>query len=566
MADGAAAVETEAPRDWPLRPWVLGAVGAIAGLLIFFLVDGNGDDVPWRVAGAAFFAFGGLALALTLDRENWIEASLFSLVIATVLGGLAWHAIWVGERLAGEEFAFAAGIFASLLAVPLFQAGFHRRRFATPYAETHYHVWNDAVSGAGAIAFAGLSWLVLWLVHGLLNLVGIDIIEHLIEEEWFALMWTGASFGAAMGVLRNQQKIIGSLQAVVMLVLSLLAVPLAVALLVFLVALLASGGSALWDATDDATPILLTCAAGAFIIANAVFRDSDAARSGSKVMLASAMVLAAGVLPLALFAAISMGIRIDQYGLAPERIWALVAIAVAVAYGLAYWVGLARGRRAGWSGQLRSANLNLAVAVCVLALILALPIFDFGAVSTRNQLARLEAGAVSVEEFDYAALRWDFGDAGREALGELAEGEGRRAELAQAALDQSARPYGWARAPRTDSDFDLRVQPESEELRALVLDYLRANPYQCSEFCVALDLGGSEGMRDIALLQGRGYARIRLSEADGTEQGVPLRDLGPALERDSTVEIRNVETPYIFVDGQPVREPLDPLEALDAPR
>ncbi len=344
---GTASGSAEAPADWPLRPWVLGMVGALAGLLVFFLLDGDGDDVPWRVAGAAFCTFGSLSLALTLDRENWVEASVFSLGIGAVLGGLAWHALWVGDRLAGEEFAFAAGIFASLLAVPLFQAGFHRRRFATPYAETHYHVWNDAVSGAGALAFTGISWALLWLVHLLLSLVGIEIIKDLIDEDWFGLMWSGASFGAAMGVLRNQQKIIGSLQAVVMLVLALLAVPLAAALLVFLVALLLSGGSALWDATDDATPILLTCAAGAFVFANAVFRDSDAARSGNAIMVGAAVVLCAGVLPLGMFAAISMGIRIDQYGLAPERLWALVAIAVAVAYGLAYWVGLARGRRAG---------------------------------------------------------------------------------------------------------------------------------------------------------------------------------------------------------------------------
>jgi hypothetical protein len=171
-----------------------------------------------------------------------------------------------------------------------------------------------------------------------------------------------------------------------------------------------------------ATPVLLACAVGCLVLANSIMRDEDAAMSRNRVLRVVAMVLAAGVLPLALFAAVSMGIRIDQHGLSPERIWGLIAVTVAVAYGVAYAAGLALGR-GDWAPRLRNANLNLAAATCVLALVLALPLWDFGAISARNQVARLEAGKVSAEEFDYTALRWDFGDAGRRALARLAERE-----------------------------------------------------------------------------------------------------------------------------------------------
>jgi len=83
--------------------------------------------------------------------------------------------------------------------------------------------------------------------------------------------------------------------------------------------------------------------------------------SRSRIQRIAAMVLVLGILPLSLFAAVSMGLRIDQHGLSPERIWALIAIAVAVAYGLAGLVVVVRGRLGGWSGLLRRANLNLAV-------------------------------------------------------------------------------------------------------------------------------------------------------------------------------------------------------------
>src|SRR5690606_2429525 len=103
-----------------------------------------------------------------------------------------------------------------------------------------------------------------------------------------------------------------------------------------------------------------------------------------------------------------------------------------------------------------------------------LPVLDFGAVSARNQIARLESGKVSAEDFDYVALRWDFGDAGRRALARLVESDDARvAELAALATKQTERPY---RLPGGDSfrreeEIDVRVQPDDPELRRLVVDY-----------------------------------------------------------------------------------------------
>src|SRR3546814_18562807 len=56
----------------------------------------------------------------------------------------------------------------------------------------------------------------------------------------------------------------------------------------------------------------------------------------------------------------------------------------------------------------------------LLAAFRALPVLDLGTISTRDQLARLEGGAVAAEKFDWAALAFDFGPSGRKALAELA--------------------------------------------------------------------------------------------------------------------------------------------------
>src|SRR5687768_16898765 len=388
-----ASAVSERQADWPLRPWLLAGLLGLAGLLIYLVTGGN-DTVPWQMAAAAFLFFGAIAAAFTVERDSWKEPALFALAAGLVMAGLAWRAVRYGENLPDEHYGFAAGVVATALALPLFQAGLHRRRLRTSYADLHYHVWTDAISAAGALAFTGLSWLVLVLLSELFHLLQIDFLRELMEEGWFGWTYSGLAAGAALGTLRNQLKVLGTLQTVVLLVLSLLAVPLAAGLVVFLLATAVYGPQTLWDATRSATPLLLACAAGAWVLASAIVRYEDAAMSRSRIMRVAAVVLAAVILPLAVFAAVSMGLRLNQHGLAPERLWGLVAIVVACVYGLGFWLALIRGRTSGWAAKMRQTNFHLGLFVCGFALLLALPILDFGAISTRNQVARLESGKV----------------------------------------------------------------------------------------------------------------------------------------------------------------------------
>ncbi|MCR6679146.1 DUF4153 domain-containing protein, partial [Escherichia marmotae] len=78
------------------------------------------------------------------------------------------------------------------------------------------------------------------------------------------------------------------------------------------------------------------------------------------------------MLPLAIVAAISIGKRIGQYGFTPDRLWATVIVAVAVAAAALYLIALIRGRFA-WAAYVRRYNVALAAGICLLALFLALP-------------------------------------------------------------------------------------------------------------------------------------------------------------------------------------------------
>lgn len=545
-------------RRWPERPWALAGLLAFAGLLTWLASDGNGPDtnVAWRAALTALAFFGSLAFAFTVERDRWKAPLAFAAIAGLVMAGLAWRAVSAGDRVADPEFGFLAGLIATGIALPLFQSGFHRTRFATPYARIHRNVWDDAICAGGSLVFLGASWLLLFVLSELFHLIKIDVLRDLAQEEWFGWAFSGAAFGAALGTLRNELGIIGTLKNVVMVVLSILAVPLAAGLALFLAAMIVSGPDVLWQATRSATPILLVCAAGAWVLANAIVRDDDGEMTGNRALRAAAMVLALSILPLTVFAAVSMGTRVAQHGLSPERLWGLVAIAVATAYGLAWVVAVVRGWQGAWRDNLRRANLHLAVVISAVALFLALPILDFGAISARQQIARLESGAVSADDFDYAALRWDFGDAGRRALARLAKSEDADvAKLAQETQELAERPYRGLGTPSVSS-LDLRMQTPDPALERLVRNYLRSNSWQCSEGCVAIDLGrDASGNRRIALVFGAAVETIAL---DATGARAPeAAPAAPSLKPDSKVELRTIQRRQVFVDGQPVGQPIE---------
>ncbi|MXP27583.1 DUF4153 domain-containing protein [Porphyrobacter algicida] len=581
--------------QWPLRPWLLGIALGLTGLLIWLVGNGQGMERldPWRAAVIGFLFFGSIAAVLSVERINWPEPLVFAGIAGLVMAGLAWRAAMGGDAYADPQYGFFAGVVATLLALPLFQAGFHRTRFGAPYPAIHEAAWTDALALAGALAFTGAAWLVIALLAALFHLLKLDFLRDLMKQDWFGWTWSGAAFGAALGVLRNETAILATLQRVAMVVLSILAVPLAAGLALFLVAMVVSGPAVLWQATRSATPVLLLCAAGAWLLANAIIRDSDEAASASPILRVAAMVLALTVLPLTVFAAVSMGTRVAQHGLSPERIWGLVAIAAACAYGFAWLVAILRGWKGGaWHARLRQANLHLTLLVCALALILALPIFDFGAVSTRNQLARLESGRVTPAQFDYAALRWDFGPAGKRALADLAKsknvliaGEAKRTLAMKSRYpfdDQkfAGRTQVWpqgATAPATllaairdaslcTGDSLCRIYLQPDRAAAVVFNDSCARPGWTAQDAADPAVKCSIAPNVLRLADGKWGATGETVEPSMTqdEERRSLARERAALDAGS-VRIAPASLMQVYIGDEPVGQPFDPAKTVKPP-
>ncbi len=423
------------------RPWILSLLLAISGLIIYFIaepIDGvwthsysYNDDIylrdnieyPLRIAAVTFFFFGSIALAYALEPLRWKWTLLYALISATVIAAIAYLTYNLNRNFLIENIPFWAGLLSLAISVPLFQNIRDNGAWKFDYNLLHAHAWTNVVIYFSAAAFTLLSWLLLWALSALFQLIGIDFIRALLDEAWFIWMFLGATYGAAVGILRDNDKILGTLQKVVLIILSILAPPFALALAIFLIALLVNGFDTLWDATDSASALLLLCAAWSVILCNAVIRNDDDNISPSKTLHFSAQLLGVVILPIAVIASVSAGLRIEQYGLTPERIWGFLIIIIACAYGTAYLFNIIRYRLS-WQNSIRESNIKLAIGLCGVALFLALPILNFNSISAANQISRYDRGITDDESFDYAALAFDFGLSGREALREKAAEEG----------------------------------------------------------------------------------------------------------------------------------------------
>lgn len=568
-----------ATADWPERSWALAVTGAAIGLLVHLLSDDGSTKEAWRIALAIGLIVAGVAIAFVVERGRIIPSAVFAVLAALIMGFTAyWNggpeswSNWEGWRLACAALTVA-------IAAPLFQAwgdaGMPRppRLAQLSYPNLHDRAWMNVVLWFACWLFTGIVWLLIYLIGQLFALIGIDAIKDLMGQSWFGMGLTGAAFGAAAGLMRDRERILITLQTVVRRVLSVLAPILGGALVLFLVSMLATGLSPLWEATKSTTPIVISAAIVAIILANSAIGDSTDDEAKMPLIRWGTVALGVTLLPLGIIAAISTGLRINQYGLTPDRLWAVVFGGIACAYGLAYLVVLVR-KRGGWMADIRPANVRLAIGLCALAFVLAMPIINFGAWSTASQLARLASGKVTAEKFDWTAMRFDFGASGQAAVQRLAK-SGKTPAIKEAAAKALKLENRWSGG----NEMQLATKAEQFQERvktlpvavpipdALAAAIVRNNGCEDAAQCVLLyKIGANEAMQIIQSCNTCDVFANRYVMRDGVwKTGNIFMDDGTAksdAERrarakalgQEKISIREVKRRQVFVGDAPVSD------------
>src|SRR5215217_6363066 len=98
--------------EWPLRPWIMAALCAAAGLLFHLLIHEVTRVTlsAEKQAMATFVAVATISFAITLERLRWQWAAGFAAGWGAVIAFVGWFTASYNRNGEIAEFPFLAGI------------------------------------------------------------------------------------------------------------------------------------------------------------------------------------------------------------------------------------------------------------------------------------------------------------------------------------------------------------------------------------------------------------------------------------------------------------------------
>ncbi|MBL0947020.1 DUF4153 domain-containing protein [Brevundimonas sp.] len=537
------------PRLWPATiPELFGPLVLVAAYLPVVLLGGLGrlrlkTLLIWTGVAAATLALLGwhdMARQVLIDqREPFLSPPLFPFLAAALF--IAHHLI-----------------------VPADQEG---RRIAA-YPRYFDVAWKAGVQLALSVGFTGALWLLLFLGAGLFGLIGIRAFGELLAEPWFNLPVTSLTFALAVHLTDVRDGLIRGVRSVVLMLLSWLLPVIAVLTAAFLAALPFTGLSGLWD-QGSATALMLSAAAVLIVLINAAYQDGTDDTRPPLVLRWAVIVGGLLLIPLVAVASTGLALRIGQHGLTPDRIVAAACILAGLAYALGYaWAAITSLRGRDWMQPLERTNVGTGALIVALIVLLFSPVLDPARLSVMDQMARLERGAVTPEQFDYRFLRFESGKVGRAALERLTKSDD--PEIAKLAQDAQLRRIRWestnAVEERLHPDRPSRtVKPVIEAWpKGTALPETFLNPSELiddsrtgcrsTSDCVATLFDVDGDGRDEILMGTTFFVYIFVSEPDGVWNGVgsyeaPSCKEGTALIREGGIEARRNRWPGLTIGG-----------------
>jgi len=399
------------------------AIGFLQGVVLWALTEAA-DDKVWpattpglfgALAMIAMFAPFVLLGGLTQLRPRTL--AIWAVFAAAVLAALGLHDMvrrgdlgenpWISPQL--MTFA-AAGLF---IAHHLVEGGDAERKLLARYPRYFDTAWKHGVQLVLSAGFVGVFWIVLFLGAALFNLIGVKFVGDLIEKPWFFMPATGAMFAAAVHLTDVRPGLIRGIRTVALTLLSWLLPVLALLAAAFLLTLPFTGLQPLWE-TRSAAGILLSAAAVLIVLMNAAYQDGEPDGVVPPVLRFAGRLGGLLLVPLVALSIYALWLRIGQHGLTPDRIVGAACALVGTVYAVGYaWAALRLGR---WLRRVEATNVTAAFLILAVLLVMFSPIADPARLSVNDQVARLAAGKVTPEKFDYAFLRFDGQRYGREAL------------------------------------------------------------------------------------------------------------------------------------------------------
>lgn len=411
------------------RRMAMAALGALAGLSFYLLAKIIAENWLAERLALALTSFAGVFFAAGLSMAGPLRmvralasAAVLGLVVALLIS-------WAGLRFASVSdfpaFPLFAAVVLTLLPLPFLMAagGVGWRDYSSLFT----HAWGLFVRLSLAVIFVGVVWGVILLSNALFGLIGLRVIEQLLEIPLVPWLITGTTFGLALAVVNELTDYISPF--LILRLLRLLIAPVLLVLLVFVLALPLRGLTGLFGGLSSAATLLGMVAAAVTLVSAAVDQaESEAVAPGWNALAAKALALLVPI-PAAL-AVWALWLRVAQYGWTPGRLFVAWMAVLALGYGAFYAAAVLRP---GWMARVRTANIWLALVLIGSAALWLTPLLHPEALSARSQLARFEAGGRNPDDLDlYALSHWGrAGAAARATLEDIALQPGQEALAAR---------------------------------------------------------------------------------------------------------------------------------------
>ncbi|MBE0405197.1 DUF4153 domain-containing protein [Halomonas citrativorans] len=449
------------------------------------------------IALPAFYLIGMERLR---DRLNFLP-----LLLAPLLFWLGWHLGWVEqtpEPLAWARhpftFAFCISLGVALFILALFfRSGATSRTWPTAYSPLLNYSWEFTQTLSQLTLFIGVFWGLLLLGATLFSAIGVSFFETLFSEPVFIYPVTWLVIGLTLVMIRNRFRLIQSVRQMSEALIKALLPLVALIILLFFAMLLFTGVQPVWN-TGRASCILMALMLTLLLFFNAVFHQAHGLPP-YPTWLRRIILLAVVLLPVgSVLAAWALWLRIDQYGLSLDRLWAALLQVLTAAFTVSYSLLLLWRRQAALP-SLQRANVGLALLVALVLIVVNTPLADMRHWVAEQQIKRLLDGRTTAETFDVNYLRYQLGQPGILALQALVESEfaqsqpelARRIELS---LRQTER---WSQEPLVDTQNlddvaqQFRASPNGATLPEPLLNLLVEQNSAClsqTEPCQTLQI------------------------------------------------------------------------------
>ncbi|MEM9394238.1 MAG: hypothetical protein AAGA38_10295 [Pseudomonadota bacterium] len=395
--------------------------GVSAGLALWALTEfvlnslGSPRLELWLFAGAIAYFLPALLLSGPMPMPRAFLWALGPGLLAPAL--LLWASMRFTtlSEMSNTPQPFAAFFVLVVLSLPYLVA--LQRRAPTDYVVLFNEAWRIVIRAVAAGLFVGVFWGVYMMSNLLLSLVGVDLLEILLDQSAFGYGVTGLVVGLALSVLYEQRHYLSPL--LLMRLLQLLLVPVTAVVLVFVARVPLQGlDEAFAGLSVAATLMAMTLVLATLISAGL---DSEFGDPRPSQLLLVTMRLASILMPvLAFLAAFAIWQRVAAYGWTPDRISAAMICFLSMAYAVGYAGGVSF--LGAWDERLRRSNVWIGIGILLLCAVSLTPVLDAQRISSADQVSRYKAGQIEAENLPLFEMANRWGVAGRAALTELETG------------------------------------------------------------------------------------------------------------------------------------------------